>query len=319
MRQDAAPIDVNLIPDRHIIAQHAHVLQPRPLANDAVPAHDGALDPRVVFDLAPRQQHAPLQAHAVADDDVGADGDVGADAAVFADLGRRVDEDVAAVDERFRRRGQRLGVLLRERGEVEAGAGEEVLRLANVHPEALEVHGVQLPVRADCREGFLLDGRGAQVDAAQHRRVEDVDARVDAVADELDGFLDEAIDAGGVVGFVHHHTVFGGFFDLGDDDGALVAVGFVEFGELFEGVVADDVGVENEEGGGVFAEGFLGQFEGPGGAEGFGFDGEFDVDVVFVGILVGQRVSVGRAWLEDVFKARRLHTSFKAFSITSGR
>lgn len=46
---------------------------------------------------------------------------------------------------------------------------------------------------------------------------------------------------------MHHDAVFGGFFNLGDDDGALVAVGFVEVGKLLEGIVADDVGVEDEE------------------------------------------------------------------------
>ena len=80
-------------------------------------------------------------------------------------------------------------------------------------------------------------------------------------------------------------AVFGGFFDFGDDDGAFVAVGFVEIGELLEGVVADDVGVEDEERGGVFAEGLFGELEGASGAEGFGFDGEFNIDVVFFGVL----------------------------------
>ena len=69
-----------------------------------------------------------------------------------------------------------------------------------------------------------------------------------------------------------HDTVFGGLLDFGDDDGAFFAVGLVEFGELVEGVVTDDVGVEDEEGGGVFAEGFFGEFERAGGAQRFGFD-----------------------------------------------
>lgn len=91
---------------------------------------------------------------------------------------------------------------------------------------------------------------------------------------------------------MHHDTIFGGFFDLGDDDGALVAVGFVELGELFKRVVADDVGVENKERGAVFAESLFGKFEWAGGAEGFGFDGEFDVDVVLFRVLVKEGVSV---------------------------
>ena len=116
----------------------------------------------------------------------------------------------------------------------------------------------------DGREGFLLDGGGAELDTVQHGGVEDVDARVDAVAHELDGLLDEAVDAGGVVGLVHDDTVFAGFFDFGDDDGSLLAVGLVEFGELLEGVVAGDVGVEDEEGGVIFAQDFLSQLEGAG-------------------------------------------------------
>lgn len=39
---------------------------------------------------------------------------------------------------------------------------------------------------------------------------------------------------------------------------------FVEFGELVEWVVADDVGIENEEWSVVFAQCLLGEFEGPG-------------------------------------------------------
>lgn len=80
-------------------------------------------------------------------------------------------------------------------------------------------------------------------------------------------------------------AIFGGFFDFGDDDSAFIAVGFVEFGELLEGVVADDVGVEDEEGGRVLAKRFLGELEGASSAEGLGFDREFDVDVIFLRVL----------------------------------
>lgn len=94
-----------------------------------------------------------------------------------------------------------------------------------------------------------------------------------------------------MVWLVDDYAVFGGLLDLGDDDGAFVTVGFVELGELLEGVVADDVGIENEEGRGVFAEGLFGQFQGAGGAKGFRFDGEFNVDVVFFRVL-GQNAEV---------------------------
>ena len=100
---------------------------------------------------------------------------------------------------------------------------------------------MQLAIAADGGEGLLFDGRGSQLDARENRRVEDVDAGVDAVADELDGLFDEAVDARGVVWLVHHHTVFRGLLDLGDNNCALVAVGLVESCQVGEGVVADDI------------------------------------------------------------------------------
>ena len=157
--------------------------------------------------------------------------------------------------------------------------------MADVHPETFQIEGVQFAIFDDGGESFLFDRCGAELDAAEDRRVEDVETGVDPVADVFDGLFHEAIDAGGVVGFVDYDAVFGGFFHFGDDDGAFFAVGFVEVGELLEGVFADDVGVEDEEGGVVFAEGLFGEFEGAGCAEGFGLDGEFDLDVVLFFVL----------------------------------
>jgi hypothetical protein len=94
---------------------------------------------------------------------------------------------------------------------------------------------------------------------------------------------------------VHDDAVLGGLVDLGDDDGALVAVRAVEGGELLEGVVADDVAVEDEEGGGVLAEDLLGELERAGGAEGLGLDGELDVDAELVLVLGLVSFCVGAA------------------------
>ncbi len=121
-----------------------------------------------------------------------------------------------------------------------------------------------------------------------------------------------------MVWFVHHDTIFGGFFDLGDDDGALVAVGFVEFGELFKRVVADDVGVQNKERGAVFAESLFGKFERASGAEGFGFDGELDVDVVLFRVLVEEGVSIRSTCRGLEPQLQEQDTSFNAFSMMSG-
>lgn len=96
--------------------------------------------------------------------------------------------------------------------------------------------------------------------------------------------------------FVDDDTILGGFFDLGDDDCAFVAVGLMELGELLEGVIANDVGVEDEEGGVVLAKGLLGEFERTGGAEGLGFDGEFNVDIVFLFVLAAGLMSGGWGW-----------------------
>ena len=144
---------------------------------------------------------------------------------------------------------------------------------------------MQLPVPANGRKRLLLDARRPQLDALQHARIQDVDAGVDPVADELDGLLDEPVDARGVAFLVHNDAVLGRLLDLGDDDGSLLAVLLVEGSQLDEGVVADDVRIEDEEGRGIFAQGFGGELEGAGGAEGLGLDGEFDADVVFFFVL----------------------------------
>ena len=118
-----------------------------------------------------------------------------------------------------------------------------------------------------------------------------------------------------------HNTVFAWFFDFGDDNGSLFAVRFVEVGELFEGVVADDVRIEDEERGGVLAEGFGGKFKGTGGAERFGFDGKLDADVVFFFVLkvcgVSKDINCWGFFCKYVEK--KLGTFFRAADMTSGR
>ena len=238
----------------------------------------------MLLHLRPLQNHAPLQAHAITDNDVRPNNNIRSDLAVLADLGGGVDHDIAAVDPGCGRGCEQFAALFREGGEVEAGAAEEVLGLPDVHPEALEVEGVELPIFDDRGEGLLLDGSRAEFDAGEDGGVEDVDAGVDAVADELDGFLDEAVDAGGVVGFVHYDAVFARFLDLRHNNGSLLAVLVVELGELAERELADDVGVEDEKGFVVFPQNLLCEFKRAGGAQWLGLDGEgdFDVELLFV-------------------------------------
>jgi hypothetical protein len=144
---------------------------------------------------------------------------------------------------------------------------------------------VQQAILDNSRECLLLDGGGAELDALEDAGVEDVDTGVDAVADELDRLLDEAVNHGGVARLVHNDTIFGRLLDLGDNNSALAAVLLVELGELLEGVVAGDIGVEDEEGRVVLAQDALGQLERASGAEGFCLDREFDLDIVLLLVL----------------------------------
>ena len=284
VRQDAAAVDVDLVTDCDIVAEDGHVLEARPFADDAVPAHNGLLNPSMVLDLGPLQEDALLQADTVPNDHVRPDSDMRPYLAVVADLGRGVDHYVA-VNVRLGVRGEELGLPLLQRPQVELCAGDEVLGLADIHPEALKVERVQLAVPDHGREGFLLDGGGAQVDAIENRGVEDVDAGVDAVADELDGLLNETLDAGRVARLVHNDTVLGGLLDLCDTDGALVSMFLVECDEVLERVLASDVRVEDEEGSLVLEKGFGSQLQRASSAQGFCLDRKGDVDSEALGVL----------------------------------
>ena len=314
MGQNRSTVDVDLVTNGNVVTQNSDVLQACPLADGAVPADDGGLDPGMVLDTAVLQQDAALETHTVADDDVGANGDVGADAAVLANLRRGVDHDIASVDVGLRGGGEETRVLALQRREVEAGSGQKVLGLSDVHPETLEIEGVQAAVLADGREGLLLDRRGAELDALQDAGVEDVDTGVDAVADELDGLLDETVDSRGMAGLVHNDTVLGRLLDLCDNNCALLAVLLVELGELFEGVFAGDVGVENKEGRIILAQDGLGELQGAGSAKGLGLDGELDLDVVLRLVL---RAPVNLVIL--VCYPRCVLTVFRASAMISGR
>jgi hypothetical protein len=172
-----------------------------------------------------------------------------------------------------------LASLLGQAGQIQAGSGQKVLWLSNVHPESLEIEAVKFSGLAHFGECLLFDRGWSELDAFEDGWVEDVDTGVDSVADKLDWLLDESVDAGAVARLVHNDTILGWFLDLGDDDGSLVAVSLVESNKLLEWVIADDIAVEHEEGLVVLEEGLFGELEGTGSAEWFRLDGEFDLDV----------------------------------------
>lgn len=195
--------------------------------------------------------------------------------------------------------GEELGLPLLQRPQVELGAGNEVLGLTDVHPEAIEVKRVQLTVPDHGREGLLLNGGWAQVNAIEHRGVEDVDAGVDAVADELDGLLDEALDAGRVAGLMHNDTILGRLLDFCDTDGALVAVLLVECDELLERVLASNIRVEDEEWSVVLEKGIGSQLQWASSAQGLCLDREGDVDPEALRVL-GEEATVRASSKESI-------------------
>lgn len=238
----------------------------------------------MVLDLAVLQQHTALETHSVAHHHIRANGHIRSNAAVLANLGGRVNHDISSKYVRFGL-GQELRVALRERREVQTGATKEVLWLTNVHPEPFQVKGVEFPGLADGGEGLLLDRSRTQVNPLEDTRVQKVDTGVDSVSDKLDGLLDKTINPRRMGWLVNDNTKLGGLVHLGHHNGTFIAMSLVEFREILEGVVANDIGVEDKEWRIVLAQDLLSQLQRPRSAQGFGFDGEFNFDVVLFLVL----------------------------------
>ena len=95
---------------------------------------------------------------------------------------------------------------------------------------------MQFPISCHLRENLLLNRGRPQRDSLEDIGVENVDSGIDTVGDKFDWLLDETFDAGGL-GFHDDDAIFTRFFDFGDNDGAFLAVIFVESGEFGEGIV----------------------------------------------------------------------------------
>ncbi|EPY30496.1 mannose-1-phosphate guanyltransferase [Strigomonas culicis] len=124
---------------------------------------------------------------------------------------------------------------------------DEVRRLANIHPEALEVVRVQLSGAGHLREDLLLDRRATRGNAVQHALVEDVNTGVDAVTDKALRLLYELVNAVRHL-VVNDHAVLVPFGHLGDHNGALLAMVAMEREQLAKRKAARDIGVQHEEG-----------------------------------------------------------------------
>jgi len=139
MRQYTAAIDIDFVTNGDIVSENRHVLKTSPLANAAIPANNAALDPSVVLNLAISKHDTSLETNTIANHNIRADSNIRANLAVLANLGRRVNQDIAAMDPGSVGRGQELRLLLSERREVQASTSQEILGLSNIHPEAIEV------------------------------------------------------------------------------------------------------------------------------------------------------------------------------------
>lgn len=139
MGQNGTAVHIHLVGDAHVVSQNGDVLQTSPAADGAVPADNGGLDPSVVLNLAVLHHDAALETDTVTNDNIRSNDHVGTNAAVVTDLGGGVNHDIAAIDVGLGDRDQLLGVALGQGAEVQASTSEEILGLADIHPEALQV------------------------------------------------------------------------------------------------------------------------------------------------------------------------------------
>ena len=101
VRKHGAAIDIYLVANGNIIAEHRDVFQTCPFAHGAVPPDYGRFDPGVILDTTILEQYATLKTDTITNDHIGSNCDVGTNATVLANLCGRVDQDVAAIDKRF--------------------------------------------------------------------------------------------------------------------------------------------------------------------------------------------------------------------------
>jgi hypothetical protein len=148
---------------------------------------------------------------------------------------------------------------------------------------------MELTVSANGWEDLGFNGGWAEFNTAEDSGVEDVDTSVDSVSNELNWLLDESVNATGMAWLVHDDTILAGFFNLCDDNGSLLSVSLVELGQGLEGVVADDIRVEDEEGVIILSKDLFGELEGTGSAEWFVLNAECDSNIVLFFILCGTR------------------------------
>lgn len=282
MGQDTATVDVDLILDLNIVTKDSDVLSTGPGADLRAPANNSLADVGVGLNNSVTHDDRAAQTSTVTDLAVRANDDTGTELSGGADLSRGVDEYVANVVLVV---GELLRGALSEGVQEQTGTSKVVLGLADIHPVTLQIVGVESAALGELGEGLLLDGGGLEVDDVDDRGVKDINTSVDAVANESLGLLNETVDLGRV-GLVNNDTVLAGVLDLSSDDGTLTTVSLVEVDEVLEGVVANNVRVQDEERRVVLLQDLLSELEGTGGAKGLLLDAERDVDTVLLLVLL---------------------------------
>mmetsp|Transcript_37216 Transcript_37216/g.119339 ORF Transcript_37216/g.119339 Transcript_37216/m.119339 type:complete len:354 (-) Transcript_37216:93-1154(-) len=237
----------------HVLAEHRHTLDAGPAADGRLPPEDRVEHRRVRRDPHVSQQDAPRQPHALLDDAAGPDRDVWPNEAVGADLRALVDQHraldlSASVELGAGCAGELVRCDAGEVLQVEGVALQEVARLLDVHPVALEGHRVELLLRRELRQHLALHRhRPHDPQPLDKGGREDVDARVDQVAGEGAAVLDEALNQARGVRLHDRLSVLCRLVDSRHHDGAQLAVRLVQRVERAQVEVAGDVAVDDEE------------------------------------------------------------------------
>ena len=117
--------------------------------------------------------------------------------------------------------------------------------LTNVHPVTWKHHLIDLIILSHLGEDLPLDRSWSVLNPVYYRNVEQVEACVDLVRDENLWLLNKLFDF--VILVRDDNAIFGWILYFSHHNRALATVRFVELNQLVEWVVANDVGVEDEE------------------------------------------------------------------------
>lgn len=131
------------------------------------------------------------------------------------------------------------GPLLVLRHNIHGLSLEVVSRLSDVHPVAWQLQLEQGLLVGHDWENFALDRSRTILDSINHIKGEDIEARINLVADEDLRLLDKALD---LATFLRDDdSVACRVFHLGHHNGSLFAVALVELDELVKRVLANHI------------------------------------------------------------------------------